>query len=134
MKLNKSPGFDGFTSNYYKKKNPVLLTTLNLLFNEILISDSIPPTWNQGRLILLPKPRHDHLDPKAFCPISILNQDYRLFASVFASRLNHFIAQYIEEEQTGFIPGRDTGYNIRKTINIIQYASKMLLANLVFCH
>lgn len=44
LKRNKSPGFDGFTSNYYKKFSAVLLTPLHLLFNEVLTSGIIPPT------------------------------------------------------------------------------------------
>lgn len=122
--MHKLPGLDGFTSNYYKKFSAILIAPLNDLFNEVLKSGTIPPSWQQARLIMLPKPGQNLLETKAFCPISVLNQDYRLFASVLSARLNRFIAQYINDDQTGFIPGRDIGDNIRKTINILQYANR----------
>lgn len=124
LKLNKSPGLDGFTSNYYKKFSSILLTPMAALFNEVFSTGILPPSWNQARLIMIHKKGHDAVDCRSYRPISVLNQDYKIFASVLSSRLNGFIGDYISEDQTGFIPGRDIGDNIRKTVNIIQHASK----------
>lgn len=115
---------DGYTSNYYKKFATILLTPLKLVFNEVLTTGVLPPTWSQARVILIPKKDYDPLDPKSYRPISVLNQDYRIFTSVLTSGLNRFISHYINKDQTRFIPGREIGDNIRKTINILQQAHK----------
>jgi hypothetical protein len=51
-----------------------------------------------------------------FCPISLLNTDYKLVMRVWANRLGPILARKIGHHQWGFIPGR-VGRNIIDMIN-----------------
>lgn len=48
-------------------------------------------------------------------PISLLNNDYNILANILAGRLNAVILSIIHNDQTGFMPGKSTLINIRRT-------------------
>lgn len=127
LKLNKSPGLDGFTSNYYKKYSSLLLSPMSALFNDVFATGILPPSWNQARLIMMIiiiRKVTMHWIQNLIAPSQSWTKIIIFFASVWSSRLNHIIGDYILDDQTGFIPGRDIGDNIRKMVNLIQYASR----------
>lgn len=55
LKLNKSPGLDGLTAEFYKKFKDILLSHLQQLIAGCLEEKKIPPIWTQAKLVLLPK-------------------------------------------------------------------------------
>lgn len=76
---------------------------------------------------MIPKVGRDPTDPKSYCPISLLNQDYKLFTALLIGRLNKIITAYVHQDQAGFIPGRDILDNVYRTLEVIHYckAQKM---------
>jgi hypothetical protein len=123
-KNNKSPGTDGFPSEFYKMfwidiKEP-LLRALNMAYD----TGSMNITQRQGILTLLPKKNKDPLYLKNWRPLSLLNQDYKLAAKCIASRIKSHISKLIHSDQTGFIQGRYIGENIFKLMNIIDHAEE----------
>ena len=45
--------------------------------------------------------------------------DYKIYTSIIAKRYNTFISDLVDEDQTGFLVGRQTQDSIRRTIQII---------------
>lgn len=62
---------------------------------------------------MIPKPNTDDTSWANYRPISILNIDIKILAKILSSRLNPIIGSLIHKDQTGFIPSRQAGDNIR---------------------
>jgi hypothetical protein len=66
---------------------------------------------NPNLVAVLPK-KADLYSTHKFCPISLLNTDYKLVMRVWANRLGPILARKIGHHYRGFIPGRDSRENI----------------------
>lgn len=60
---NKSPGMNGFPSEYKEMKD-LLITLMKAIFSYILKIGVIPPYWNEASISLIAKERKDRLDWK----------------------------------------------------------------------
>ncbi len=81
----------------------------------------MPDSLKQGVITLIPKPQKDILYLDNWRPISLLNNDAKVFAHIFAKRLKHGLEDIIDEEQTGFIQGRHISNNIRLILDMVDY-------------
>lgn len=121
LKDNKSPGNDGLTSEFYKMFITQLSPFLVAMFKESITCGELPATLKQGLITIIPKPNKDKLYIDNWRPITLLNNDAKLFALVFARRLKKGLEEIIEEEQSGFMTGRHISNNIRLILDMIDY-------------
>lgn len=89
------------------------------MFSDSLNSGALPPSFNQACISLLLKKGKDPLDCASYRPISLLNTDVKILAKVLAHRLEDILPSVISPDQTGFIKGRHSFYNIRRLFNIL---------------
>uniref|UniRef100_A0A2D4LQM7 Reverse transcriptase domain-containing protein n=1 Tax=Micrurus spixii TaxID=129469 RepID=A0A2D4LQM7_9SAUR len=54
-------------------------------------------------------------------PISLLNTDYKIFATIIANRLKGILNQYIHIDQNGFLPNKQIRNNLRIVLNVLEY-------------
>uniref|UniRef100_A0A3B5MSX7 Reverse transcriptase domain-containing protein n=1 Tax=Xiphophorus couchianus TaxID=32473 RepID=A0A3B5MSX7_9TELE len=124
LKLIKLPRPDGFRAEWYKiylkELSPVLLRT----FNWVLNGGQIPPSWGETMITVIPKEGKDKLNCSNYRPISLLNQDYKIFTAILAKRLEHIPPDIINLDQTGFIKKIRTRDNIKRTLNVINHIKK----------
>lgn len=92
--------------------------------NDILEGKTIPQTWQNAIISVLPKQEDSCPEVKNFRPISLLNVDYNIFTKIIAERLKRVLNKYIGEDQAGFLPGRHIRENVRTVLNILEYADK----------
>lgn len=104
MKLNKSPGPDGFTAIYYKKLKERLTPILKDLISGIIKEVKTPESWSEAYITLILKEQQDPTLMKSYRPISLLNEDYKIYAKIWANRLKTFLVNFICEDQLGFLP------------------------------
>ena len=106
MKHNKSPGIDGFPSEFYKvfwrKLKFFVLRTLNESYN----IGQLPVTMRHSIISCLPKGDKPREYLKNWRPISLLSVAYKIGSAAIANRLNKVLTHLIPEQQTGFIRGR----------------------------
>ncbi|KAM7281216.1 hypothetical protein ISCGN_006079, partial [Ixodes scapularis] len=87
MKVGSAPGPDGLPAEFYVTFWDVLANPLVQLVNGFLETGEVPPSSRRGRVILLPMEGGSSSDPAAWRPITLLNADYKIVASLLVSRL-----------------------------------------------
>ncbi len=131
LKDNKSPGNDGLIGEFYKDFSKTLAPFLVAMFEEALEKEELPPTLKQGPIKLIPKPQKDKLNIENWRPNSLLNNDAKIFALIFAKRLKLGQNEIIDEEQSGLIPGRNITNNIRLILDMIDQNDYILDDSLI---
>ena len=124
MALDKSPGADGFTTNFYKYfwnelKQP-LLDSYIFSFEHGQLADG----QRRGLLKLIPKKDKDLRYLKSWRPVSLLATDYKILAKALAMRLQKVASSLVNSDQVGYLKGRYIGENIRIISDLMHYTTK----------
>lgn len=77
LKTNKSPGPDGFPSEWYKTFRFELISNLLRACNITLKDAKMPPSWSEAVISVIHKEGKDKLECGSYRPISVLNADYK---------------------------------------------------------
>lgn len=54
-------------------------------------------------IVLILKPDKNLMDMGSYRPVSLINQDAKIFTAIMTKRLNKFVGKYIERDQNGFL-------------------------------
>lgn len=119
---NKSPGSDGITAEFYKLYSELLSPFLLQVYTESLNCSELSVSMKQGVICLIPKPKKDTLLLDNWRPVSLLNNDYKLFALIFSKRFKLVLNSIIDENQSGFMKNRHIFNNIRLVFDLIDYS------------
>jgi hypothetical protein len=117
----KTPGIDGFNTDFYKYFWPKLKDHFNKMIADIFINEKLTIDQRRGIINLIPKQDKDLKYIANWRPISILNTDYKIITKVLANRLKPILPNIISEDQNGFVLGRLIGQNIRIIKDLIDY-------------
>ena len=123
MRLNRSPGYDGITVEFYRQFWPLLKDFIVDVFNYNYARKELTESQKLGMLTLIFK-KNDPLSLSNYRPITLLNTDTKLIAYALANRLKKVLPSIISDEQTGYIKKRYIGFNIRQIQDIIDYAEQ----------
>ena len=131
MKNNKSPGSDGFTTEFLKfffiDIGQFLVRSINFGFEHGCLS----VTQRQGVITCIPKEGKDKRFLKNWRPISLLNISYKIASAAIANRLKQFLHKLIHNDQKGFMQGKYLGENLRMIYDLIEYTEKEQLPGLL---
>lgn len=125
LSTGKTPGEDGYSVEFYKTFQDTLAPFLTMLYNDIISKQSMPMTMRSAIISLIPKPGKDHTQMSNFRPLSLLNNDYQLFAKILAIRLEKVIPTLVHLDQVGFIRGRLASNNMRRLLHVMSRASSL---------
>lgn len=123
MKLNKAPGLDGLTVEFYRKFWTDIKDLIIQVFCFCHKKGKLTNTQKIGAISLIYK-KGDPLSLENYRPITLLNYDVKLIAYVIAQRLKSVLPNIIHNDQKGYIKNRYIGFNIRQIQDVIDYSEK----------
>ncbi|CAM5165421.1 unnamed protein product [Eretmochelys imbricata] len=109
--VNKSPGMDGLTVEFYRAFWDILGPDLVTVWAESLQSGVLPLSCRRAVLALLPK-KGDLRDLRNWRPVSLLSTDYKIVAKAISLRLGSVMADVVHPDQTYTVPGRSIFDNL----------------------
>uniref|UniRef100_W5LWZ9 Uncharacterized protein n=1 Tax=Lepisosteus oculatus TaxID=7918 RepID=W5LWZ9_LEPOC len=123
LRKGTAPGIDGLPIDFYSvfwvHLQPMLLAVF--MFKESIEKGVLPTSMTQGLITIIPKPDKDHLLIDNWRPITLINNDGKILASIFAERLKTGLDSIIDESQSGFMKGRHICNNIRLVLDLVDY-------------
>ena len=131
MHLNKSPGTDGLSPEFYKVFWKDISSHLLNALNHAYIKGCLSITQRRGIITLIPKKHKPVNKLKNWRPITLLSYDYKIAFKCIANRIQKILPKLINNDQTGFLKGRFIRENIRLIDSIIHYANTKQIPGLL---
>ena len=110
-----------FTAELYQTYKEELIPIFLKLFQKTEEERTLPKTFYEATITLIPKPDKDTTKKENYRPISLMNIQAKILNK---NQIQQHIKIVINHEQVGFIPGSEGWFNIHKSINVIYHINK----------
>jgi hypothetical protein len=104
MQPLKAPGPDGFGACFFQQNWDIVGLDIWKMALDFLNLGIFDPALNSTHIALIPKVSNAAF-VSDFCPISLCNVVYKIFAKILANRLKMVLPAIISPQQSAFVPG-----------------------------
>ena len=122
---DKCPGIDGFSANWYKKFSSDICHALHSVILANIENGKMHGTSRESITSLMDKNNQNLLELQSWRPLSILNNDYKVYAKILANRLQYVTPYLISSDQFGFLKGRHMTDNLLELAMVIDYCQQV---------
>ena len=105
MNVNKSPGPDGLSVEFYRKFWDILAPFLVRVYNACFESSAMCDSMKTSHTRVVFK-KGDRKSLKNWRPISLLNVDYQICSKAISVRLSKVLQFIVDPDQTCSVPGQ----------------------------
>lgn len=131
LQSGKAAGPDGLSSEFYKEFGEILVDPLLNMYNDSFMKGILPMSLREANISLILKKGKPSEDCGSYRPISLLNVDLKILSKILAKRLEKLLPLLINQDQTGFIKGRNSYNNMRRLLNAIEIFHQKSMQGLV---